>query len=181
MTQETQSLQTSINGEDAACAVSDASLEKINIYEIGAYQALVRFERFVEGSANDLLMVISSASLPDHSRQAIESSAERLGLGGSRISWTSILGRESGDEPIPMSSQNLHLLIESIDPAAIIVTDIGAMSVLSEAYGIGLEADSSNRVACRTCATFSDFDTMLSDPDAKQKAWRVLKSLSLEL
>lgn len=180
MTQEIQSQQPSIEAPDASC-------DKINIYEINAYQALVRFERFVEGSANDLLLVISSAGLPDQSRQAIESTAERLGLGGSRISWATILGRETADkaddenEPVPISAPNLHLLVESIDPAAIIVTDIGAMSILSEAYGTGLEADSSNRVACRTCATFSDFDTMLVDPDSKQKAWRVLKNLSLEL
>lgn len=156
-------------------------MEKVNIYEINAYQALVRFERFIEGSTNDLLLVISSANLANPSREAIQSTAEKLGYGRSRISWASILGRMPQEEPVPMSPDNLHLLIESIDPAGIIVTDIGAMSILSEAYGIGLEADSSNRVACRTCATFSNFETMLNDSDSKQKAWRVLKNLSLEL
>lgn len=156
-------------------------MEKVNIYEINAYQALVRFERFIEGSANDLLLVISSANLGEKSREAIQSTAEKLGYGKARISWASILGRVSEEEPIPISPENLRLLIESIDPSGMIVTDIGAMSILSEAYGVGLEADSSNRVACRTCATFSNFETMLEDSDSKQKAWRVLKNLSLEL
>lgn len=156
-------------------------MEKVNIYEINAYQALVRFERFIEGSANDLLLVISSANLGEQSREAIQSTAEKLGYGKTRISWASILGRVAEEEPIPISPENLRLLIESIDPSGMIVTDIGAMSILSEAYGVGLEADSSNRVACRTCATFSNFETMLENSDSKQKAWRVLKNLSLEL
>ena len=155
--------------------------QNINIYEINAYQALIRFERFIEGSANDILMVISSTSLSERSRKAIESSAQKLGLGESRISWVNILGRSSGEQDIPITPENLHLLIESVDPAAMVVTDIGAMSILSEAYETGLEADASNRVACRTCASFSDFDSMLSDEDRKQSAWKGLKDLSLEL
>ena len=155
--------------------------QNINIYEINAYQALIRFERFIKGNANDILMVISSADLSERSRRAIESSAERLGLGESRISWVNILGNSPEEEHIPITPENLHLLVESIDPSAIVITDIGAMSILSEAYETALEADASNRVACRTCASFSDFDSLLSDEDSKQKAWRILKDLSLEL
>lgn len=155
--------------------------ESVSIYEIEAYQALTRFERFIEGSPNDILLVISSAPIGDHAKKAIGSSADKLGPGASRISWACILGLDAAkgaqEEPVPISPNNLHLLIESIDPEAIVAADVGAMSVISEAYGVELSADSSNRVACRTCAAFSNFESMLDNDDDKQKAWQVLKRL----
>lgn len=161
--------------------MQDLPKSQANIYEINAYQALDNFEHFLEGSPNDILMVISSASLNNPSRQAIEASARKLGFGEGRISWVSILGKTPDEENGSITPENMRLLVESLDPAAILISDIGAMSVFSEAYETGLEADAANRVACRTCAAFNNFESMLTSEEGKQRAWHVLKQLSLEL
>lgn len=147
---------------------------KGNIYEFNAELALERFGAFVDGDANDVLVAISSHTLGATAQNALEASAEQLGFGRDAWAWVVL---DTGTSRLEAS--NLRMLVEGLDPIALVACDGSAASTLSEAYSTQMKMDSTNRIACRTVAAFNNFESMLTSNEAKQKAWRVLKELHL--
>lgn len=80
---------------------------------------------------------------------------------------------------LPLSENDIRVIVEGIDPVAVVVTDSNAAAMMAEAYKQPLFCDHPCRVAGRSVAPFTNFETLLSTPDSKQKAWALLKELAL--
>lgn len=143
-----------------------------NPYEFNARATLQLYGAFVEGRPGSTLAVVSGTPLSEAARKALEASAERLGFGRDACAWV-VLSAEGEN----LGASDLHTLVEGLDPTAVVAADGDAASLLSQAFDATLVINAANRAACRTVVALSDFEAALEDPDAKQKAWAVLKKL----
>lgn len=168
-----------------------------NIYTYNVERALDAYSPFIDGNADALVCVVSTNSVSENAKSALEATCVKLNFGQNRIAWV-CLGPISGDAKaesrsplngdlddvaenadagIELSAHDLYQIIESLDPAAIITTDANSSSAFGIAYGCAIETDRHNRVLCRNVIAFKDFESMLDTPDAKQRAWHLLKYL----
>ena len=151
--------------------------EEPNPYEINALGVLQLYGQFVDGNANSTLAIVSSEALSSRARAALEASAERLGHRVDSCAWVTL--GEAGEPSDPaLGAHDLLMLLEGLDPSAIIATDANAASLVSSAYETSMKMDAANRAACRTVVALSSFETALDDDDAKQRAWAALKKIA---
>lgn len=139
------------------------------MYARAAEEAWARFEGRLSGSPQALLLVASGQPLGATARGALESTAERLGY-GSAVAFAA-LGSPT------LSEDEVFALVEGLDPVALVATDGEAARALSTAFRADVAPERISRVAGRSCAVFRSFESMLEAPEAKQKAWALLKQL----
>lgn len=150
-----------------------------SIYEFNACSVLDLYEAFIEGSPQNLIAVISAHPLTAVARDALSKSAIHLGFGPRACAWIALTGREDAPATSPLDAANLRILIEGIDPLGLIVTDTDAIEALANAYGCSILADTASRIACRNLIAFKGFEDMLNEEGSKQRAWSLLKRLTL--
>lgn len=150
------------------------TIQNSNIYGFDAASALRAFAPFVEGTPNGTLAVISHKPLPSEARAALASSAERLGFGRESIVW--VVCEPASD--MTLKASQLQELLVACDPLAFAITDAQAASQVQEALDTPCTIDAAGRAWGRNTVTFADFPAMLSTPEAKQKAWALLKKLT---
>lgn len=145
-----------------------------NIYEFNAASALAEHGAFVEGTPNCTLAVISAQKLPDDARTALISSGERLGFGRAGILWVVC----EASDGTTISSESLRALLTACDPLAFVAADATAAERLAAAFDAPCELDAATRLQGRNLVAFASFPEMLAAPEAKQRAWALLKKLS---
>lgn len=123
----------------------------------------------LNANENCMLLVLSSAPLPEDARTAIENSADKLGFGSDSCGWL--------EGAAKLSPQQIWRTIEGLDPEAVVITDSETASAVSAAYNQSITLDKLNRIACRNVSAFANFPDMLNDNRTKQIAWSVLKRL----
>lgn len=133
-----------------------------------------RFESRLSGSPQALLCVASGKALGEGAQRALLSSAERLGYGGA-VTFA-VLGSVAPDAP-PLGEEETFALIEGLDPVTLVAADAEAARDLSAAFRANVAPLRISRIAGRSCAAFRSFEEMLEAPEAKQKAWALLKQL----
>lgn len=141
-----------------------------NIYEVNALGVLDAYAGYVEGDPEDTLLVMADDAQSNEVRAAVASSAKRLGFAG--ICWVNLNGND-----VPLGAKELMAVVEGVDPLALIVLDEASARLVAQAYRCELAPDSFTHVFGRPTAAFADFAAMLSDEDAKQRAWATLKKL----
>lgn len=146
-----------------------------NIYEFNAARALETFAAYAEGTPNATLVVVSERALGTEARNALASSAERLGFGRAGILWVVC---EPEVANAPLSTAGLQELLVACDPLAFTATDARAATLLGDAFGVTCSLDSAGRLEGRNAVAFTDFEGMLSAPEDKQRAWALLKRLA---
>lgn len=139
------------------------------MYARAAEEAWARFEERLSGSPQALLLVTSGQPLGTTARGALESTAERLGYGS--VVAFAVLGSSA------LSEDEVFALVEGLDPVALVAADGEAARALSTAFRADVAPERISRVAGRSCAAFRSFEGMLEAPEAKQKAWALLKQL----
>ena len=138
-----------------------------------AYGAAAReigelFEDYLEGGPDRPALALSSESLDGNARIAIEKSLVAFGHDPESCSFA-----RCGE----LDPQATFLLIEGIDPLYVIATDREASALLAKAYRTDYPLDSPIRVAGRPGVAFTDLASLMTTPESKQKAWKLLKSL----
>lgn len=68
-------------------------------------------------------------------------------------------------------------LIEGLDPLVVVALDAGAAHLLSATYKQDIILERAGQLFGRPLVAFADFASHLENPDAKQRAWRLLKTL----
>lgn len=85
---------------------------------------------------------------------------------------------ESAPEPAPaLGADDVFAIVEGIDPIALVALDAASCRMLADAYRCDVPQDAHCRIFGRDAAAFRDFTAMLTDEDAKQRAWAILKRL----
>lgn len=149
---------------------------KSNMYEVNAMSTLAVYGEFVQGSGNELLLVVSSHALGSAPRGALEASAGALGYGARRCAYALTQVCE-GELDAALGASDLLSVVEGLDPLAVVAADAEAAALLGRAYRCELALDAATRVMGRTVVAFRRFEDMLSDPGEKQKAWALLKKI----
>lgn len=157
-----------------------------------AEAVLAQFPLQVQGCPNASLMCVSSGPLPAEARDAVAASAERLGYGRENVAWVEV-APAAGEEPAtalpsaadatdaaPLTELQLRTIVEGLDPVALVVADAAAAALLAEAYRQPVFCDHPNRLSARSVAAFTNFAALLETPEGKQRAWSLLKELTLE-
>lgn len=117
------------------------------------------------GPAAFLVLCSREKSLSDEAREALASTAGRLGYERRLIEW--------GVVPVAEAAR----MVEALDPLCVVSTDHAATEELARSYRVALPVDGMGRLWGRPCACLEDFPAQLATPAGKRKAWRVLKEL----
>lgn len=145
-----------------------------NMYARTAEETWARFEGRLSDSPLALFCVISGKELGETAKRALASSAERLGYGNAAA--FAMVGSMTASEQA-LGEDEVFALVEGLDPVALVAADAEAARALSSAFRADVAPGRISRVAGRSCAAFRSFEEMLKAPEAKQKAWALLKQL----
>ena len=143
-----------------------------NMYEVALDEAWELFGSHLDGARSGLVCAISTQTLDERSRIALNKSAEALGYGRDACLFATLDADDA-----TLDEQALFLLVEGIDPLCLIATDAAALTMLRNAYRCPAETGKANRIFGRTCVAFRAFSPMLDDGQEKQVAWALLKKL----
>lgn len=138
------------------------------------------FADYLEGDAARPALALSQGALPEVARNALERSLEAFGHEAPACTYVTLAPRDADAEggEIALDPQALFLLAESLDPLYIIATDAHATQALGQAYRVTLEANAPARIFGRPAVAFKDLSSNLATEQAKQQAWRLLKTLN---
>lgn len=163
-----------------------------NIYSYAADLAADAFAPYVDVPSGEpgqvLACIVSGEALSAPAATALTSAVSALGYGTRTCAFVALC---AVDGLPPLDAHALFTLIEGLDPLLIIGADAESVRLLSQAYRAELpalpisEGTASPKSAARPAARllgrdavgFSSFESMLEDPDAKQRAWAHLKKL----
>ena len=159
-----------------------------NTYSHFAEAARGRFNAHVHGAEAGgcaEVCVISAAGLGPTAESALTASAERLGFGTDACAFIRLAVPAPEDRrhallaPVgsSLADADLHLLIESLDPRALVATDMTAAAALARIFHTALTAGKPQRILGRPTLAFADFSALLGSPEGKRSAWETLKLL----
>lgn len=134
------------------------------------------FGAHLSGKLGGLVGIVSNLPLGPSAQKALESSASALGFGEGSCCYV-IIRTANDDDASRLGANDLHMVIEGVDPLVLVAADAQAASVLSHAYQCDVPTNNASRVLGRTCVAFKGFEQMLDSPDNKQRAWALLKRL----
>lgn len=144
---------------------------KGNIYNASERTVRELYADYVSGPASTLVCALSNHPLGAAAREAVEKSMAALGY-GSAVTFATL----SVDD-IALSVQDLFVLVEGIDPIAVIATDEMSAHALSKAHRGEIRPDAAGRLFGRDVVAFRNLEGMLDTPDKKQRAWQLFKKL----
>ena len=139
-----------------------------NKYEVTLDETWDLFGQFLSGARAGDICIVSTATLSNAARAALESSAKALEYGDGACTYVATQELEGNA---------LFALIEGIDPFHLIATDEASANMLGQAYRKEVPLDNDTRLSGRTCIALSDFEAMLETPERKQVAWALLKRI----
>lgn len=97
------------------------------------------------------------------------------GIGGGQSFGTTGIDGQTPEmllDPVAIFS-----LVEGLDPLVVVALDATAASLLGATYKQDILLERAGQLFGRPLVAFSDFASHLANPDAKQRAWRLLKTL----
>ncbi len=146
------------------------------MYENTAKTLWATFESHLEGSFEGVVVILSKTALGADAHRALRNSAEKLGFGERACIFCTLSGAEEAAE---LSRDELFDIVEGLDPLALVAADSESIRALSEAYRTDIPPLARTRVFGRSTVAFKQFESMLEDPQDKQRAWALLKKLVL--
>ncbi|MDO4854254.1 MAG: hypothetical protein Q4A43_02375 [Coriobacteriia bacterium] len=76
-----------------------------------------------------------------------------------------------------LEPKELIFIIETLDPLAVVASDITASKSLADAYHMQIALETEQRLLGRPLLCFEDFGGKISSPEGKKLAWKLLKHL----
>lgn len=149
------------------------SSAKSNMYEVNALSTLAVYGDFVQGGVNQAVLALSTRSLSDAARFALESSAKALGYGPQACAFAVT----SLPDELTLGAKDLMSVTEGLDPLAVVVADEAAAGLFGRAYRAEVPLDAFCHVLGRPLVAFRDLEAMLGTAEDKQRAWALLKKL----
>lgn len=119
----------------------------------------------------------ASGNLASGAAPVTEPGAERRGSAAPDVSSAVLDSMQHADAVPAPGSGSLFALIEAICPLAVVALDHKAVEALSRSFNVALPLEVETLLLGHVCVCFEDFTAMLESPEAKQKAWRLLKVL----
>lgn len=113
----------------------------------------------------------SSGSLPVQSNDT-QSLAESAGSHEGQAS------NEGVSRETLLSPTDLILVIETLDPLAVISVDMASAKALADAYRTQMRLNTPQTLLGRPLRCFENFDSMISSNEGKRNAWKLLKNVS---
>ncbi|MCD8316282.1 MAG: hypothetical protein LUB61_02610 [Eggerthellaceae bacterium] len=146
-----------------------------NIFELQAQSVMDAYGSYLDADPNLTMLIVCSNSLAPVAKDALASSAERLGYGRNAIGICMLTDGSGHD----LNPDELMTIVEGLDPIAVVATDREAAELLGKAYRLKLATDDINRAMGRSVVAFYDFEKMMNSSPSKQKAWALLKRIDL--
>ena len=148
-------------------------------YSAIRHQQISAFPGEFSGSEEALFCVVSSKPLSSQAHDALIASAQSLGYHACQLAFI-ILATQADTAPaLSTQPKDLFLVLEAVDPFAIVLTDHHAVEVASSAYNIPLTLEQRELLLGHGCCCFESFEELLKTTEGKQKAWKCLKTLPL--
>lgn len=159
------------------------------MYEVGLTQSWDRFGAHLEGSSQAIACIVSFSALSEQAKGALKNSVAALGYGKAACTFLALnngaaaepdgasAAAEPGAAQGVLREGDLFAAVEGLDPLLLIIADARAVQACADAYRLPLSVLDKGRLFGRDVITFDSFETMLADPEEKQKAWRLLKRL----
>ena len=132
-----------------------------------------RYEAHLAGNENGLFVTVSSGAANEAVQNALESSALQLGFpkDATKQAVTAINDVEQ------LEPKELIFIIETLDPLAVLASDITATKSLADAYHMQIALETEQRLLGRPLLCFENFEDKISSPEGKKLAWKFLKHL----
>lgn len=89
-------------------------------------------------------------------------------------------GNEGVSRETLLSPTDLILTIETLDPLAVISTDMASAKALADAYRTQIRLNTPQTLLGRPLRCFENFDSMISTNEGKRNAWKLLKNVSID-
>lgn len=145
-----------------------------------AMRATAKSLGYGEPGATFASLRIEPAAQITEALEAAEASSPDLSLVSSEGEVSVISGTLEADSQAPemlLDPIAIFSLVEGLDPLVIVALDASAASLLSATYKQDILLERAGQLFGRPLVAFADFATHLENPDAKQRAWRLLKTL----
>ncbi len=132
-----------------------------------------RYDAHLSGNENGLFVTVASGAANEEVQTALESSALQLGFpkgaGGQAV--TAINNVEQ------LEPKELIFIIETLDPLAVVASDVTATKSLADAYHMQIALEVEQRLLGRPLLCFENFESKISSPEGKKLTWKLLKQL----
>lgn len=79
-----------------------------------------------------------------------------------------------------LTPADLILIIETLDPFAVVSVDMASAKLLADAYRTQIKLNTPQTLLGRPLRCFENFDSMISTQEGKQNAWKLLKNLAFD-
>lgn len=143
-----------------------------SVYERQRQEECQDYEQNFEGDLNALFCIVTSASVSERMRDALNATAERAGFSRAETIWIT-----TTNVAVSLEAPDLMKLVEVIDPLCMVVLDQHAAELLSKAYNQPIKLEACDFILGRPCACFVDFSRMLETDERKQRAWALMKEM----
>lgn len=147
-----------------------------NMYEVALAETWEMFASYLDGAPEGIVSVVSMQPLGHSARGALNSSLAARGYGRDACTFAT-LHPDAGADDAALDSPALFLLMEGLDPLALVVTDAHAAALLGQAYRHTIPLGEPSRLFGRDLVAFESFEELLDSPAKKQAAWALLKKL----
>ena len=177
-----------------------------NMYSVALDNTWELFEQNLEGAHAGVFLVAYTQPPSEAVLQALRATAKSLGYGEPGATFASLriepaaeindaleamavaentyeVGQAPGACPTSTNQEMLldpvaiFSLVEGLDPLVVVATDSQAAGLLGVAYKQDILLERAGQLFGRPFVAFADFASHLKNPDAKQRAWRLLKTL----
>lgn len=145
-----------------------------------AMRATAKSLGYGEPGATFASLRIEPAAQITEALEAVEASSADLSLASSEGEVSAMSATLEADSQAPemfLDPIAIFSLVEGLDPLVIVALDASAASLLSATYKQDILLERAGQLFGRPLVAFADFATHLENPDAKQRAWRLLKTL----
>ncbi len=143
-------------------------------FELITDKLFARFDKQLSGNPNGLFLAISFESPSSLTINALENSARSLGFNKtSKEQAVTYISNAHTLQP-----EELILIVETLDPLAVVALDIDAVKLLADAYHSQIALGIKENLLGRPMVCFEDFEKQISELEGKKLAWNLLKKLA---
>lgn len=145
------------------------ALDTYQSYAWTRQQTFQRYKEALKGSLEAGVLVCYHTTLHDEVAQAIRASIERLELPVESLCFVDL-------SQVP--SDEIYLLIEGLDPYAILCVHESCADILAQIYHTPLPKYEIGAPQGRATRNLGDMHEGMKDPATKQRIWAAIKSLT---
>ena len=145
-----------------------------NMYDVTADSILAVYGDLIDGDGTATVLVVSSESVSEEARRALEKSMVALDVGSNRLAYVQTASSDGQN----LGSTDLFTIIEGLDPIYLIIADASSAQLTKSAYRQNLPLDARCRLFGRSTIVLRALNDLFDSEDNKQRLWALLKLLA---